>query len=773
MAADAAEATEWPSAFSESDLLPARSRNRRRRLRVHLARWRRLEWRRATLAVVVTALVIGILAVPLRAGQVDLHLGDLAPENYIAPRHVRFVDQDKTDTVRRYAEVQVSKQYTVIDNAEEQALATVVSFFRAAARVRDDASLADLEARITALRQTLPASEPPAVTDLALRAAFSIGVAELQIVEAECAQIVSDLMSQELADDTDALATARDGIPLQLRGKTNLAPNTSRLARAVISGSLIENRLYDASRTDELRRDARDRVDLQYTEVKRGDLIARRGEAITADHLRTLRELGLVRAAVDPLQTWSLVGLAIGVVAFFCLFLQRFHLRTYENLSQLFLLSIIGVVGLLSFRVLTSLLQGVLTPEQIGFLAVLCASLSAMLVASLVNPQAAVFVGVSMTLLVGVIADADLTFAVIGVVASLIGVVMVSKIRSRADILRTGLLLALTNVGVGFLVQGARGGGFEMQIVRDMSLWGGMGGAIAVILFWPLTALLERPFRLTTTLTLLELSDPNHPLVRRLQMEAPGTYHHSIIVGNLAEAAANAIGADGLFARVASYYHDIGKVVRPYFFVENQTSVNRHTEINPSLSALVITSHVKDGVEMAEEHRLPRPIIDIIKEHHGTCLIKYFYHRAVTASEATAGPALEYQFRYDGPRPRTKESGIIMLADATEAASRVLEKPTPTRIRELIDNIVRDRLADGQMEECELTFKDLETISASLARSMASQLHARVEYPQEDTSALTRLAADGSGRKQSLEARTGLSDTPEPSDLARRGTAGG
>jgi putative nucleotidyltransferase with HDIG domain len=201
------------------------------------------------------------------------------------------------------------------------------------------------------------------------------------------------------------------------------------------------------------------------------------------------------------------------------------------------------------------------------------------------------------------------------------------------------------------------------------------------------------------------------------------------MVGNLAEAAAEAIGADALFSRVASYYHDVGKIFRPQFFVENQQTGNRHDTITPTLSRLVVTSHVKDGVELAEQHRLPPPIIDIIREHHGTCLMRYFYHQAVTSAGESLPEGLEYQFRYEGPRPRTKESGIIMIADAAEAASRTLEKPTPGRIRELVERIVQERLADGQLDDCELTFKDLDRIVASFTRTLAGSLHARIDYP--------------------------------------------
>jgi hypothetical protein len=315
------------------------------------------------------------------------------------------------------------------------------------------------------------------------------------------------------------------------------------------------------------------------------------------------------------------------------------------------------------------------------------------------------------------------------------------------------------NVVTAVVAQGATQANLPDEIWQT-TIWAVVGGFASVLLFVLFAALLERPFRLTTHLTLLELSDPSHPLLRRLAMEAPGTYAHSIIVGNLSEAAAEAIGADGLFCRVASYYHDVGKVIRPHFFVENQSAENRHNSINPSLSSLVVTSHVKDGVDLAEEHKLPPPIIAIIKEHHGTCLIKYFYHRAVTSGEESTH-ALEYQFRYEGPRPQTKESGVIMLADSAEAASRTLEKPTPGRIRDLIERIVRDRLSDGQLDECELTFKDLEKVITSMTRTLTSLLHARVEYPAGNTNELRRLAADGAAHKESVGVQKALADTPE------------
>jgi putative nucleotidyltransferase with HDIG domain len=457
--------------------------------------------------------------------------------------------------------------------------------------------------------------------------------------------------------------------------------------------------------------------------------------------------------------TLSLVGLAVGLVAVFCFYLQQFHPAVFRNFRQLLLIAVVVTGCLLLFRIGSTTLGLRFSGDQLGFLGMLCSALGAMLVAGLCCPQIAVFVGVALALLTSVLVGAELRFAILSIVSSLAGVQAVTTIRNRAGILRACLTVSTVNVVTAIVAQGATQNTLPEQMAES-TVWAMMGGVASVLLWMLFTAWLERPFRLTTHLTLLELSDPSQPLLRRLAMEAPGTYSHSIIVGNLSEAAAEAIGADGLFCRVASYYHDVGKVMRPHFFVENQLGENRHATINPSLSSLIVTSHVRDGVELAEAHRLPPPIIAIIREHHGTCLIKYFYHQAVTGGEA-GNPALEYQFRYDGPRPQSKESGVIMIADAAEAASRTLEKPTPGRIRDLIERIVRDRLADGQFDECELTFKDLEKVITSMTRSLTSLLHARVEYPAGDTAGLRKLAADGAAGKEPVPLRKALADTPE------------
>jgi putative nucleotidyltransferase with HDIG domain len=253
--------------------------------------------------------------------------------------------------------------------------------------------------------------------------------------------------------------------------------------------------------------------------------------------------------------------------------------------------------------------------------------------------------------------------------------------------------------------------------------------ALSTGLFWFGILALEKPFGITTHISLLELADTNKPVLKRLVMEAPGTYTHSMAVGHLAETAAEAVGADSLFARVAAYYHDVGKIRRPHFFVENQQVENVHDRMNPTLSALVIQNHIKDGIEVAKEFKLPPMLLEVIEQHHGTSLVGFFYTQATCETESPS-PVLEQQFRYSGPKPQTREAGIVMLADAVEAASRSLVKPTPAKIEALINKVISEKLSDGQLDECELTFADINKIAGAFVRTLLGTLHARIEYPE-------------------------------------------
>jgi len=267
----------------------------------------------------------------------------------------------------------------------------------------------------------------------------------------------------------------------------------------------------------------------------------------------------------------------------------------------------------------------------------------------------------------------------------------------------------------------------------------GRAGLCCVAAGFLMTGLLpfiEKAFGVLTDISLLEIGDIAHPLLQELVRRAPGTYNHSINVASIAEAAADSIKAHGLLVRVGAYFHDIGKMLKPQYFVENQgMDPDRHQDLLPAMSTLIIIAHIKDGADLARQHHLPRPIIDFILQHHGTTLVEYFYRRANRQSEADPHGAEvdESSYRYPGPKPQTKEAAVLMVADAVESASRALVEPAPSRIEALVHEIAMKRLLDGQFDECGLTLQELQTIEESLAKSLTAVYHGRVKYPDQQT----------------------------------------
>jgi putative nucleotidyltransferase with HDIG domain len=259
------------------------------------------------------------------------------------------------------------------------------------------------------------------------------------------------------------------------------------------------------------------------------------------------------------------------------------------------------------------------------------------------------------------------------------------------------------------------------------------GGLANIIIVSAVMPLLEAAFKLTTDMKLLELSDQNHPLLRQLVVRAPGTYHHSLIVGNLAEEAAEAVKANPLLIRVGAYFHDVGKIVKPEYFIENQGQLNRHDKLSPSMSALILISHVKEGLEMARSHKLPKEICDLICQHHGTSLIRYFFEKA-KEQEAEGSDIHEEVYRYPGPRPQTREAGILLLADMVEAASRSQADPSPARLAGLVERLVQMAFTDGQLDDCDLTLRHLSQIREAFLRVLAGIYHHRIIYPEKSSS---------------------------------------
>ena len=353
------------------------------------------------------------------------------------------------------------------------------------------------------------------------------------------------------------------------------------------------------------------------------------------------------------------------------------------------------------------------------------------------NPQFALMMSLCLTLAVLVISGGNLGDLLIAMAGQATAILVLRGIRTRTRLVEVGAMAGLAyaamNLAAGLYTNQTPSLIF-WESVRGMA-WGVLSG----FLVSGLLPLVERCFSVVTDVSLIELGDGSHPLLQELVRRAPGTYTHSMTVATLAEPAAEAIGANPLLARVGSYFHDIGKMLKPHYFIENQTGENRHDNLEPALSTLIIIGHVKDGVALAEQYGLPRPILDFIEQHHGTTLVEYFYREALrlqeeqghtpTISDGQPNP-LETSFRYQGPKPQTRENGIVMLADAVESSSRALATPTPGSLRKLIHDLLMKRLLDGQFEESGLTLTELHIIEESLAKGLIALYHSRIKYPE-------------------------------------------
>jgi len=440
---------------------------------------------------------------------------------------------------------------------------------------------------------------------------------------------------------------------------------------------------------------------------------------------------------ISPAEWATRLVIALAQVALLAAFFHRTGLLRPTGLALhspiahstrtvgLALVSLVGLMSMVGMRVASLAGQGTALTPELGFCGFAPLFAGGMLLSVLIHPLLALYVFT--VLLMGIAVARGLPALTLGVVglAGWSAILAIAPMRRRTDMFWAGALLS------ALLVAGAFGASLHVSRVWteafSSGLWGVVAGIGGVALFWLGLTLLERPFRLATPMTLLELASLEQPLLRQLRDQAPGTYFHSQQVGQLAEEAALAIGADPLLARVAGYYHDIGKLSKPDFFIENQNGVESlHARINPTLSARIIAAHVREGVELARQHRLPTAVCDIIAQHHGTTLITYFYHQAVGDGR---DPVLEQHFRYEGPKPQTREAAIVMLADTVEAASRVLGDVTPARLANFVHEMIEMRRQDGQLDECNLTFRDLRLIEEAFVRVLVASRHRRIEYP--------------------------------------------
>ena len=674
---------------------------------------------RAATFVVIAGLLTAAALLFAPPATVTYDVGAVADRAVRAPRSVAFVSTSLTDAEREKAAAAVQKQYATDPGVVVSASTHLAGAVTALARVRNDAAQTRDQKLASAQR----------LAEVQLTAAVAQDVVDMTPPEwdqlaAGIDSALRTLYGQGIrAEQLDAVkADALKAIP---------APWTDRQKR--VGAELLRQNLHanvapDQTATSLAQKDARDAVVPVQVQVAVGEVVVREGDVVKQLQVEKLRALGLANEGVDwrgaiGLLIWA--GLIAGVLA---LFIERFATEAWLDDRKMILV-------ILSLLAITAAGRALIPGHTVLVYFAPFAAI-AMTLTVLVGGRTALATQIAGALHIGIMSgQVELVSYVL--VPALLGMAAVRRATTAREFAIGAVAVAAGNVGVvlAFLLVGRTSDPLGIAQLAGGGLVSGLGSGL---LAFAGMAILGHVFRIPTVFELRELGDPNHPLLRQLLLRTPGTYHHSLLVGNLAERAAEVIGADPLVARVGAYYHDIGKMRNPTAFIENQTGANPHDELDPLVSAGIVAAHIKDGLALADRYNLPAQIREMIPGHHGTSLVKYFFQLAQQRGQAPE----ERSYRYPGPRPRSKEAGIVMLADGTEASVRSLTEKNPETIRAMVDRIIDERVADGQLDECDLTFRDVQKIRDAFCELLLGVYHERIPYP-EDRIARIKPAASG------------------------------
>lgn len=687
----------------------------------------------------------------------NLTLGSRSDNDIKAPKQMQ--DEKATLEAREKAADEVGPVYPVVALRNEL---LVDAIFARIDELNKDDSVTDSE-RVVIFRDDLPAQvtryvESFAVSNNGKKVYSADLLAEMQRVTAEQRYRVPEEIFYKLPRFTSDQLSAMRGVARDAVRKLTVDPlaeaeaartkvaefvNASTLPtkteREVVQElarlAILPNQFYDKQATEDAKEQARQNT--PPVVINQGDVVVKAGQTITEDIFDRLKALGMLN---EKKSHWPQVGVLLLSLLFTCALYGYGELTAATaaekktNAQWLMLLTVFGLNLLLMH--LASLAYSEQWPF-IGYLAPV--ALGSMLVTLLIDTRFGIVSALLFSLLASVVLNVDsgqlfdFRFGFASAAVSFTAVLAIQRASQRSSILKAGIMVSLVGCVAVLALMLVDQEPDQSRLVQSLGFMFASGLLTAVLVIGVMP-FFEVTFGILSDLKLVELSNPNHPLLRKLLTETPGTYHHSLMVGNLSEAAAEAVGANGLLCRVGSFYHDVGKTKRPLYFIENQNGgENPHDKLDPKVSTSIIVAHARDGAAMLKAYKLPKPIRDIAEQHHGTTFLKYFFHKAVKQAEqqGAACPYTENDFRYPGPKAQSKEAAIVGIADCVEAAVRSIGHPTVEQIQAIIGKIIKDRLDDGQLGECDLTLRQLDIIAETLKQTVIGMFHSRIEYPDD------------------------------------------
>lgn len=686
---------------------------------------------RVALFVILGVILYIALYPNVKPEKLDVELFSIAEQTIRSP--ITIEDKVSTSEKMKEAENQVKDVYILNRDISQNRIDLITSIYDSAIKINkeyekkakaEDKDIENIEAdKLKSLKGELSDTVANNLSEATLTTLLQASNDELSIARDLSVTAINKVMGSRIP--ANSVENAKKDLEEELR----YTALESSLKDAVIElgrYAIIQNEFYDPKATKELRKQAVEEVD--PVKILEGQIIVEENQLIDHDIYRQLQLVGLLdnKRSIQPF-----AGLFVLVFIFMISLYYYFNHLDAKNetkhsylmqFSLIFILSIVLMKIICFFPVYNGL--------DIAF--VFPAAMGAMLLKILIEEKIAILYTAiiaicgSIMFNEGVSGSFHVTIAIFILCSGYASLMLLSKHNHRAKILQTGLFVSIVNVLVIFSIILLRNGQYSLKDYAIFVVLALSSALLSAVFTIGLLPFFEAGFGILSTMKLIELSNPNHPLLKKILTEAPGTYHHSVMVANLAEGACESIGANGLLARVGCYYHDIGKTKRPQFFIENQMNVeNPHDHLKPMTSKAVIMDHVKDGTALLRKHRFPKEIIDIAEQHHGTTLLKYFYHKAVKNGEEVS----EEEFRYPGPKPQTKEAAIVGISDSVEAAVRSMRQPTPDQIEALVRNLIASRLQDHQFNECDITMKELDIVADTLCETLKGIFHSRIEYP--------------------------------------------
>ncbi len=656
----------------------------------------------------------------------NLKEGEMSPFTYITPYKLEVPDEESWEKDKKDAYAEVEPVYSYNIEALTKSIDDVENLF--------------INLLVTSNRKDLSPEEKLNHFNTNYNKGFSnestsylltLDEEQIKNILNESKKVTKEIMEEKIKPRQ--LSEYVKDIDKKYMVDVDLSEDEKVIVAKIVERFLRPTAVYEEAKTQRLREEAASKVPLTKIPVKANEAIVEEGYPITRNALLILEYIGLTGKSLTWKQILSTSSLVFLSVLSFAIYLYKFHQSNYLRIKNVILLSIIILSFTITIRIFSEFVSKLILGPSLWWGYIIPIAAASMIVTILFDSHLGIMTTLILTVFNWILTARFFNFFLVALISGVFAVYLVSKVSERQKIIKAGVLLALI---IGLLVFTINIPNANIKLAFFYSLIGFANGLICTIITLGAIPFLENLFNITTSMRLLELSNPNQHLLKRLIKNAPGTYNHSLLVANLAESAAEAIGADALLVRVASYYHDIGKLKRPSSFIENLSDKESiHEYIKPSLSKLIIANHVKDGVSMAKRARLPKEIIDCIAQHHGNSIISYFYNKQKKLEEAyEEEKTTEQVFRYLGEKPKSKEAAILMLADIVQAGGKAMTNPTTTGLKRMIDDFIEDKLEDHQLDESDLTLKEIQTIADSFYKTLVQGIfHSRIEYPDKES----------------------------------------